>query len=198
MFVGRVTVVDQWGQEHSQEMVMKEKPVEPNHVIRRFQSAKIAFQVCTARQFGKQIKTAEEAWIAVVSKDAAETDEEGRVAALPVHPDMQNLIERYQHIMPDQLPPGLPPRRALDHTIEILLGCQPAVMPSRRILYDELKELKAQLKDLVAQGILRPSVSPYVAPVLFVAKKDGGIHMCADYRALNKITVKNKYPLPLM
>ncbi|KAL3699383.1 hypothetical protein R1sor_017405 [Riccia sorocarpa] len=196
--LGVVTLIDKWGVEHSQKMVVKASPEGSTSTIRGFQSARIAFQVCTARRFGRQIKTAEEAWVVVVSKEAAETGEEERVAAMPVHPDMQRLIDRYQHIMPEHLPPRLPPRRALDHAIDIVPDSQPTAVPSRRMSYDELKELKNQLKELVAQGILRSSISPYAAPVLFVAKRDGGIRMCADYRALNKITVKNKYPLPLM
>ena len=61
---------------------------------------------------------------------------------------------------------------------------------------DELKELKAQVKDLLDNGFIRPIISPWGAPVLFVKKKDGSLIMCIDYRQLNKVTIKNKYPLP--
>ena len=60
----------------------------------------------------------------------------------------------------------------------------------------ELKELKAQLQDLQDKGFIRPSIFPWVAPILFVQKKDGLMHLCIDYRELNKRTIKNKYPLP--
>ena len=60
----------------------------------------------------------------------------------------------------------------------------------------ELKELKEQLKDLLDKGFMRPSVSPWGALVLFMRKKDGTLHMCIDYHQLNKVTIKNKYPLP--
>ena len=60
----------------------------------------------------------------------------------------------------------------------------------------ELRELKAQLQELLSKGFIRPSASPWGAPVLFVKKKDGIFRMCIDYRQLNKLTVKNKYPLP--
>ena len=60
----------------------------------------------------------------------------------------------------------------------------------------ELKELKKQLKDLLDKGFIRPSISPWSAPVLFVKKKDGSFRMCIDYRQLNKVTIKNKYPIP--
>ena len=60
----------------------------------------------------------------------------------------------------------------------------------------ELKELKEQLRDLLEKGFIRPSTSPWGAPVLFVRKKDGSLRMCIDYRQLNKVTIKNRYPLP--
>ena len=60
----------------------------------------------------------------------------------------------------------------------------------------ELKELKSKLKDLLDKGFIQPSISPWGAPVLFVKKKDGSFRMCIDYRQLNKVTIKNKYPLP--
>jgi hypothetical protein len=60
----------------------------------------------------------------------------------------------------------------------------------------ELKELKDQLQELLDKGFIRPSVSPWVAPVLFVKKKDGSMRLCIDYRELNKVTIKNRYPLP--
>ena len=65
-----------------------------------------------------------------------------------------------------------------------------------RMAPTELKELKSQLQELLDKGFIRPSVSPWGAPVLFVKKKDGTLRMCIDYRQINKVTVKNKYPLP--
>ena len=61
---------------------------------------------------------------------------------------------------------------------------------------DELKELKEQLQELQEKGYIRPSSSPWGSPVLFVRKKDGSLRMCIDYRSLNEVTIKNKYPLP--
>ena len=69
-------------------------------------------------------------------------------------------------------------------------------MPLYRMVPVELKELNEQLKELLDKGFIRPSTSPWGAPVLFVKKKDGSLRLCIDYRQLNKVTIKNKYPLP--
>ena len=74
-------------------------------------------------------------------------------------------------------------------------GTKPISIPPYRMAPTELKELKDQLQDLLSKGFSRPSVSPWGAPVLFMKKKDGTMRMCIDYRQLNKVTVKNKYPL---
>ena len=90
----------------------------------------------------------------------------------------------------------LPPDRELEFGIEVLLGSAPISIPPYRMAPLELKELKTQLQDLVDKGFIRPSVSPWGAPVLFVKKKDGTMRLCIDYRQLNKVTIKNRYPLP--
>lgn len=111
---------------------------------------------------------------------------------------LTQLLAEYKK---DVLPPGdtqlaMPPERSVDHRIEVVPGSEPPNRAVYRMAQDELAELKKQLTGLLAQGFIRPSVSPYGAPVLFVKKKDGSMRMCVDYRALNKITVKNRYPLP--
>ena len=92
--------------------------------------------------------------------------------------------------------PGLPPRREIDFVIELAPGTELVSRTPYRMAPAEVKELKIQLQELLDLGFIRPSYSPWGAPVLFVKKKDGTLRMCIDYRELNKLTIKNKYPLP--
>jgi deoxyuridine 5'-triphosphate nucleotidohydrolase len=106
------------------------------------------------------------------------------------------LIRKYGDVFPDQLPAGLPPKRAVDFAIDLVPGSSPPAKAPYRLAQNELLELKKQLDELLEQGFIRPSVSPYGAPVLFVKKKDGTSRMCIDYRMLNDITIRNRYALP--
>ncbi len=106
------------------------------------------------------------------------------------------VLEEFSDVMPEDLPEDLPPRRRVDHAIEMMSGVAPPAKAPYRMSHEELKELKVQLEKLLAKGYIKPSKSPYGVPVLFIHKKDGTLRMCVDYRALNKATVKNWYPLP--
>nr|GFA74447.1 putative reverse transcriptase domain-containing protein [Tanacetum cinerariifolium] len=100
---------------------------------------------------------------------------------------------------PEEFPedlPGLPPPRQVEFRIDLIPGATPMARAPYRLAPFELKELSEQLKELSEKGFIRPSSSPWGAPVLFVKKKDGSFRMCIDYRELNKLTIKNKYPLP--
>ncbi|GKC36118.1 putative reverse transcriptase domain-containing protein [Tanacetum coccineum] len=92
--------------------------------------------------------------------------------------------------------PGLPPTRQVEFQIDLVPGAAPVARAPYRLAPSEMKELSEQLKELSDKGFIRPSSSPWGAPVLFVKKKDGSFWMCIDYRELNKLTVKNRYPLP--
>jgi hypothetical protein len=109
---------------------------------------------------------------------------------------IRRVLEEFPDVMPEDLPEDLPPRRRVDHAIEVMSGVAPPAKAPYRMSHEELKELKVQLEELFAKGYIKPSKSPYGAPVLFVHKKDGTLRMCVDYRAFNKATVKNWYPLP--
>ncbi|RVW80784.1 Transposon Ty3-I Gag-Pol polyprotein [Vitis vinifera] len=98
-------------------------------------------------------------------------------------------------VVTDDLP-GLPPEREVEFTFDLAPGTTPISKPSYRMAPMELKELKIQLQELLDKGFIKPSVSPWGAPILFVKKKDGSMRLCIDYRELNKVTVRNKYPFP--
>jgi hypothetical protein len=90
---------------------------------------------------------------------------------------------------------GLPPDCEIEFTIDLILGTQPIHKAPYRMAPAKLKELKKQLQELLDRGFIRPSVSPWGAPVLFLKKKDGTMRLCIDYRELNRVTIKSKYPL---
>nr|GFB44364.1 putative reverse transcriptase domain, aspartic peptidase domain protein [Tanacetum cinerariifolium] len=98
-------------------------------------------------------------------------------------------------VFPDELL-GIPSVREVQFSIELIPGAEPISKAPYRMAPIELKELKDQLQELLERGFIRPSVSPWGAPVLFVRKKDGSMRLCVDYRELNKITIRNRYPLP--
>ncbi|GJY59103.1 putative reverse transcriptase domain-containing protein [Tanacetum coccineum] len=101
----------------------------------------------------------------------------------------------FPEVFPEDLP-GLPPARPVEFQIDLIPGAAPVARAPYRLAPSEMKELSEQLQELSDKGFIRPSSSPWGAPVLFVKKKDGSFRMCIDYRELNKLTVKNRYPLP--
>ncbi|GJS24601.1 putative reverse transcriptase domain-containing protein [Tanacetum coccineum] len=92
--------------------------------------------------------------------------------------------------------PGLPPARPVEFQIDLIPGAAPVARAPYRLASSEMKELSKQLQELSDKRFIRPSSSPWGPPVLFVKKKDGSFRMCIDYRELNKLIVKNRYPLP--
>ncbi|KAJ9512208.1 hypothetical protein QJQ45_012759 [Haematococcus lacustris] len=106
------------------------------------------------------------------------------------------LLSEHIEVFPKELPSvhNLP-HRSVDHVIQLESGTPPN-RPVYRMSQEELDELKRQLDELLAKGYIRPSTSPFGSAVLFVRKKDGSLRLCVDYRALNQLTIKNRYPLP--
>nr|GEZ58449.1 putative reverse transcriptase domain-containing protein [Tanacetum cinerariifolium] len=101
----------------------------------------------------------------------------------------QPIVSEFPDVFPDELP-GIPLVRKVEFNIELIPGSEPISKAPYRMAPIELKELKDQLQELLERGFIRPSVSPWGAPVLFVKKKDGSIRLCIDYRELNKITIQ--------
>jgi hypothetical protein len=106
-----------------------------------------------------------------------------------------SVVEEFMDVFPEELP-GMPPEREVEFYIDLFPGTAPIAKRPYRMAPTELAELKTQIAELLQRGFIRPSSSPWGALVLFVTKKDGSMRMCIDYRSLNEVTIKNKYPLP--
>nr|GEY82476.1 putative reverse transcriptase domain-containing protein [Tanacetum cinerariifolium] len=105
------------------------------------------------------------------------------------------IVQDFPEVFPEDLP-GIPPTHQVEFQIDLIPGAALVARAPYRLAPSEMKELSDQLKELSDKGFIRPNSSPWEAPVLFVKKKDGSFRMCIDYRELNKLTVKNRYPLP--
>ncbi|GJV06106.1 putative reverse transcriptase domain-containing protein [Tanacetum coccineum] len=105
------------------------------------------------------------------------------------------VVRDFPEVFPDDLS-GLPLSREIEFHIELVPGAIPVAKSPYRLAPYEMEELSGQLKELQDKSFIRPSLSPWGAPILFVKKKDGSFRMCIDYRELNKLTIKNRYPLP--
>ncbi|GKE48169.1 putative reverse transcriptase domain-containing protein, partial [Tanacetum coccineum] len=118
----------------------------------------------------------------VTVKENKDESKEKRLEDVPT-------VRDFPEVFPEDLP-GLPPIRQVEFQIDLVPGAAYRLAPS------EMEELSTQLQELSGKGFIRPSSSPWGTPVLFVKKKDNSFRMCIDYRELNKLTVKNRYPLP--
>ena len=105
------------------------------------------------------------------------------------------IVKEYPDVFPEELP-GMPPDRDIEFLIDLMPGTGPIAKRPYKMDVDELKELKKQLREQLDKGFIQPSASSWGAPVLFVEKKDKTKRLVVDYRSLNEVTIKNKYPLP--
>jgi hypothetical protein len=105
------------------------------------------------------------------------------------------VVREFADVFPEELP-GMPLERELEFTIDLKPRTKPIARRPYRMSTPELQELKMKLKELLDLGLIRPSVSPWGAPIIFIRKKDRSWRLCIDYRQLNKSTIKNQYPLP--
>ncbi|GKD37651.1 putative reverse transcriptase domain-containing protein [Tanacetum coccineum] len=124
----------------------------------------------------------------VTVKENKDESKEKRLEDVPT-------VRDFPEVFPEDLP-GLPPVRQVEFQIDLVPGAAPVARAPYRLARSKMEELSTQLQELSDKGFIRPSSSPWGAPVLFVKKKDGSFRMCIDYRELNKLTVKNRYPLP--
>jgi hypothetical protein len=109
--------------------------------------------------------------------------------------DQVPVVCEYLDVFPKDLP-GMPPDRDIKFIIELILGTTPIAQSPYRMNPHELEELKKQLANMLSKGLIRPSASPWGSAILFVDKREGTIRLCVDYRRLNEVTSKQKYPLP--
>ncbi|GJX23717.1 putative reverse transcriptase domain-containing protein [Tanacetum coccineum] len=121
-------------------------------------------------------------------KENKDKSREKRLEDLPT-------VRDFPEVFPKDLP-GLPPIRQVEFQINLVLGVAPVARAPYRLAPSKMEELSTQLQELSDKGFIRPSSSPWGAPVLFAKKKDDSFRMCIDYHELNKLTVKNRYPLP--
>ncbi|GJY04366.1 putative reverse transcriptase domain-containing protein [Tanacetum coccineum] len=126
--------------------------------------------------------------VLIIRGDNCDNGKEKRLKDMPIVREFPDVILEDLH--------GLPPARQVEFQIDLVPGAAPVARAPYRLAPAEMQELSTQLQELSDRGFIRPSSSPWGAPVLFVKKKDGSFRMCIDYRELNKLTVKNRYPLP--
>ncbi|GJS92723.1 putative reverse transcriptase domain-containing protein [Tanacetum coccineum] len=141
---------------------------------------------CTKSQ--KYIKKGCPIFLAQVTrKETEDKSEDKRLEDVPT-------VQDFPEVFPEDFI-GLPPTRQVEFQIDLVPGAAPVARAPYRLASSELQELSTQLQELSDKWFIRLSSSPWKAPVLFVKKKDGSFRMCIDYRELNKLTVKNRYPL---
>ncbi|MCO5587922.1 hypothetical protein L7F22_041875 [Adiantum nelumboides] len=111
--------------------------------------------------------------------------------------ELSKFLNQFQDVFIDDIPGELPPKQGDDdHGIELILGSSPPNKPPYRVSQAQQEEIMRQVNELIEKGMVRPSSSPFCSPVLLVHKKDGTYRMCINYRALNRITIKNKFLVP--
>ncbi|KAF5755745.1 putative nucleotidyltransferase, Ribonuclease H [Helianthus annuus] len=179
-----------WLSKHQAEILCKEKivhiplPDGESLLVQGHRSGTMV-GIITAMRAQQYLQKGYPALLALVTNAQSE---ESKIEDLPV-------VREFADVFPEELP-GLPPHRQVEFQIDLAPGAAPIARAPYRLAPGELQELSNQLQELLDRGFIRPSSSPWGAPVLFVKKKDGSFRMCIDYRELNKVTIKNRYPLP--
>jgi hypothetical protein len=125
----------------------------------------------------------------LTSSSNARSEEEHEYCSL-------DIVSEFPSVFPSELPKTLPPERSVDHGIDLFPDSRPISRSPYRLSAFEEEEVRKTVEELLSQGVIRPSTSPWAAPVLFSPKKDGKLRFCVDYRALNKQNIRNYFPIP--
>ncbi|XP_020105553.1 uncharacterized protein LOC109722077 [Ananas comosus] len=149
-------------------------------------------QPISALQLKKGVKRGELTYVAALKLETGSGDE------TPTPPEVAKLLKEFKDVMPPELSKSLPPRRAVDLRIELEPGMRAPAHSPYHMSPPELAKLRKQLDELLKGGLIHSSKASFGAPVLFQKKHDGSLRLCVDYRALNKVTIKNNYPIPLI
>ncbi|GJX05899.1 putative reverse transcriptase domain-containing protein [Tanacetum coccineum] len=178
-----------WLSKYHAKIICDEKvvhiPIDGETLIIRGDRSKTRLSLISCIKTKRYISRGCQVFIAQVMEKKSD---ERRLEDIPV-------VREFPEVFPKDLP-GLPPVRQVEFQIDLMPGAAPVARAPYRLAPSEMQELSDQLQELADRGFIRPSTSPWGAPVLFVKKKDGSFRMCIDYRELNKLTIKNRYPLP--
>ncbi|XP_077215613.1 uncharacterized protein LOC143850231 [Tasmannia lanceolata] len=151
----------------------------------------LAMEIVRERQFKKEVLKGRHAFMLQLHNISPTSTQPSKDSSL------QGLLQSYQEVFAEPIG-WLPPTRSHDHCIPLVEGAKPVNVRPYRYPYYQKNEIEKMVKEMLDNGIIRPSKSPYSSPVLLVRKNDGGWRMCVDYRALNLVTVKDKFPIPVI